>query len=158
MGLAFALLGAALAVGLPCAAAGIGISWVQSVSAKVVMADPDKFAKTLVLQLIPTSSGLYGFVVGFMVLLNTVMSDAANLSIMSGLILFAACLPVALTVGGVTLYQSKVCEAGVKMVARNDELSGRALTMSVITELFNLFGFIISILSVMMLTSGDMLN
>jgi V/A-type H+-transporting ATPase subunit K len=159
VGLAFALLGVTLAVGMPCAAAGTGISWVQSAAAAVTAENPDKFSKTLVFQLVPTAAGLYGFVVGFLVMLNTVMagSSAALLSPVAGLVLFASCLPVAFTVGAIPFFQAQVCTAGVVLVGQNDEMLGRALTMSVISELFNLFGFIVSVISVMMLTSGDVL-
>ncbi|MDR0975533.1 MAG: hypothetical protein LBM01_01050 [Christensenellaceae bacterium] len=153
MGLVFALFGATIAVALPCIGAGIGVAGVQKVSAKVAAEQPEKFASTLVLQLVPTSAGLYGFVVGFMVILSTVMGGAVP-TVTGGIILLAACCPVGLCDLFVTMAQGKVCEAGVKMIAKNGELSGRALTMSVISELFNLFGFIVSILAVMMIT-GD---
>ena len=67
-GIVFALLGVAVAVGL----AGMGSAWGVGIAgqaaAGVVTEDPGKFAKVLVLQLLPGTQGIYGLLVGFITL------------------------------------------------------------------------------------------
>ena len=153
LGNVFALIGAALAVLLTGVGAAIGTGIVQQAAAGVVSEKPEKFGKTLILQLIPSSGALYGFVVGFLILTNTpVMGGAdAAYSAADGLAILALSLPIAFVGLLATIAQAKVCAAGVRMIGKNDELAGRALTMAVFIELFTLFALIVSILGVLAL-------
>ncbi|MCL2846591.1 MAG: V-type ATP synthase subunit K [Firmicutes bacterium] len=150
MGNVFAMLGAALAIALPGIASSIGMSWVQRSAAGVITEQPEKFGKTMILQLIPSSATLYGFVVAFLIMGNAVMLGEGEYGYdaISGLTILAAALPIALVGFFGTLMQAKVCVAGVQMVGKDDSLSGRALVMAVFIELFVLFALIVSILSV----------
>ena len=145
-----AIIGAALAVALTGIGSAIGMSWVQQSAAGLVAEEPEKYGKTLILQLIPSSNALYGFVVGFLVFINMpFMGGAGYATIEEGLLVFACCLPIAI-VGMIACFaQAKVCVSGVQMVGKRAELSGRALTMAVFIELFALFALIISVLGVL---------
>ncbi|MCL2570559.1 MAG: V-type ATP synthase subunit K [Firmicutes bacterium] len=149
-----ALLGAALAIIATGVASAIGMSWVQRAAAGVVTEDPEKYGKTMILQLIPSSAGLYGFVVGFLVLINVFMGDGAAYTTSQGLLILIACLPIAIVGVVATIFQAKVCVAGIQMLSKREELSGRAIVMSVFIELFTLFGLIASILAVLQVTPG----
>jgi V/A-type H+-transporting ATPase subunit K len=91
-----AILGAAFAAGLCGVGASIGMAVVQRASAGLVAEQPDKYTKTLVLQLIPATAALYGFVVAFLVLQNVIMGNATGYSLYNGAMVFAGCLPIAL--------------------------------------------------------------
>ncbi|MCL2771545.1 MAG: permease [Firmicutes bacterium] len=151
LGNILALVGAIIAVVLTCSAASIGTRWVQEAVAGVISEQPDKFGKTLVLQLIPSSAALYGFVVGFLILLNTILAPegAVPYTTAEGLTLLVTCFAIGIVGFVATLMQAKVCTAGVKMIGRDGTLSGRALTMAVFIELFTLFSLIVSILAVL---------
>lgn len=150
LGNMLALIGAALAVVLTGIGSAVGMSWVQQAAAGVVSEEPEKYGKLLILQLIPSSNALYGFVVGFLVLLQTpIMGGGDALSAAQGLEILALCLPIAIVGLVAALAQAKVCAAGVRMVGKRVELSGRALTMSVFIELFALFALIVSVLGVL---------
>ena len=60
MGIVYALLGAAIAVLLAGAGSALGVGIAGQAAAGVVSEDPSKFAKVLVLQLLPGTQGLYG--------------------------------------------------------------------------------------------------
>jgi V/A-type H+-transporting ATPase subunit K len=152
-GNAFAILGAALAAALAGIGSSIGVSMVQQASCGVITERPELYNKTQVLQLIPASQALYGFVVGFLVLTRIVLVDAAY-SLTNGLMIMGGCLAIGISGLFSGIAQGKVCAAGVIMVGRREELSGRALTMAVVTELFALFGLIISILCVLLIPTG----
>ena len=142
-----AMVGAALAVALPAIGSAFGMSWVQQAAAGVVSEEPKKFGKTLILQLIPSSAALYGFVVAFLIMLNTsIMGPGYGQN--EGMMILVVSLPIALVGLFGTLMQAKVCVAGVRMVGKDESLGGRALTMGVFIELFILFALIVSVLSV----------
>ena len=68
LGIVYALLGAAVAVLLAGAGSAIGVGVAGQAAAGVVTEDPGKFAKVLILQLLPGTQGIYGLLVGFIVL------------------------------------------------------------------------------------------
>lgn len=152
-GNAFALIGAALAVGLCCTGSAFGMFYVQRASCGIVAEKPEKYSKTLILQLIPSSSALYGFIVAFLVLTKVVLASASY-TLNEGLMVMGGCLAVAIAGFTAAIAQGKVCASAAVMVGKRDDLLGRALTMSVFTELFALFGLIISILCVLLIPAS----
>jgi V/A-type H+-transporting ATPase subunit K len=142
---AYALIGAAIAVFLSCAGSAIGVSGAAQAAAGVLAEDPDKFGKTMALQLLPASQGLYGFVVGILVFTSAIGKDLAE---GTGMMLLAACLPIAIAGFFSAVYQGKVCVAAINMVSRRPEMSGRGLVMGVFVEIFALFAMVVSIIGV----------
>ena len=68
LGLFYALLGAALAVLMAGAGSAIGVGTAGQAAAGVMTEDPSKFAKVLVIQLLPGTQGLYGLLIVFVTL------------------------------------------------------------------------------------------
>ena len=68
MGMVYALLGAAVAVFLAGAGSAIGVGIAGQAASGVVTEDPSKFAKVLIMQLLPGTQGIYGMLVGFITL------------------------------------------------------------------------------------------
>ena len=61
-----------------------------------VTEDPSKFAKVLIIQLLPGTQSLYGLLVGFITLskIGILGGGALDVSVSSGLLILAACLPI----------------------------------------------------------------
>lgn len=97
-GLGFAILGAALTAGLCCIGSAKGTGMVGEAAAGLTSEDPDKSTKCLILQVLPGTQGLYGFVALFLVLGQTglLSGSVLDLSLTQGLSFFAACLPIML--------------------------------------------------------------
>jgi V/A-type H+-transporting ATPase subunit K len=152
-GNAFAIIGAALAASLAGAGSSFGVSYVQQACAGIVAENPEKYNKTLILQLIPASQALYGFVVGFLMLSKIVLQGTVY-SLTSGGMLLGACLAVGIAGFFSGIAQGRVCASAAVMVAKREELLGRGLVMAVVTELFALFGLIISVLGVLLIPTG----
>ena len=70
MGTVLALVGAALAVILAGMGSAYGVGVAGQAAAGVVSEDPSKFAKVLIIQLLPGTQGIYGLLVGFIALSN----------------------------------------------------------------------------------------
>lgn len=151
MGLFFALLGAALAVGVAGVGSAKGVGIASEAAAGVVTEDPSKFGKLLVLQLLPGTQGLYGLIIGIMVLINTgVLSGAGNgeMLLSTGFMYLAACLPMA--IGGLFsgISQGRVAATGANIVAKKPEESSKAIVSASLVELYALLAFIVSFLMV----------
>lgn len=67
-GLCLASLGVFLAVALAGVGSAIGVGLAGEAAAGIVIEEPEKFGKSLVLQLLPGTQGLYGFVIGLFIL------------------------------------------------------------------------------------------
>ena len=68
MGTVLALTGAALAVILAGMGSAYGVGIAGQAASGVVSEDPSKFAKVLIIQLLPGTQGIYGLRVGFIAL------------------------------------------------------------------------------------------
>ena len=149
-GLLLAFLGAALAIGIPGTGSAKGVGLASEAASAVVADDPSKFGRLLILQLLPGTQGLYGFIISIMVMTNTgVLSGTAPDNFMTGLIYFAACLPVAIGCFFSAIAQARVCVAGVNLVAKKPEESAKAIVAASLVELYALISFIGSLLLVM---------
>ena len=97
-GVGFAILGAALTAGLCCVGSAKGTGMVGEAAAGLVSEDPDKSTKCLILQVLPGTQGLYGFVALFIVLgqVGVLSGQTVDLTLAQGLAFFAACIPTAI--------------------------------------------------------------
>ncbi len=68
LGQVLALFGAALAVGLPGIGSARGVGIVGESAAGLVTEDPGKFGQALILQALPGTQGIYGFLAGFLII------------------------------------------------------------------------------------------
>lgn len=135
-------LGVALAVGLAGIGSAKGVGIAGQAAAGLVAEEPEKFGKALVLQLLPGTQGLYGFVIGFLVS-NKI---GADLSLTNGFYLLMACLPIALAGLFSGIAQGKAAAAGVAILAKNPEHTTKGIIFAAMVETYALLGFVISFL------------
>ena len=150
LGIILALTGAALSVTLTCIGSAKGVGMTGEASAPVMIDDPSKFSKLLILQLMPGTQGLYGLVVTVMVMLNIgLLGGSPDLSLTEGLLYFFACMPIA--IGGLisALVQARVTVTGVNIVAQKPSESGKAIVSATLVEFYALLCFIASMLMVL---------
>ena len=141
-GIVMATLGAALATLLSGIGSAKGVGIVGEVATGLMSEEPEKFGKSLVLQLLPGTQGLYGFVIGLMVLgkLN------ASMTFQNGLGILMACLPVALAGYGSAIAQGRVAASGISLLAKNEEQNTKGIIYSVMVETYALLSFVVSIM------------
>ena len=149
-GLALTLFGAAFAVIFAGIGSAKGVGLVGQASAGALSEDSSLFGKVLILQLLPGTQGLYGFIIAIFVLIrtNVLSGTPVELTWQQGLLYLAACLPIAF--GGLLsgIHQGKVAAAGVSLVAKKPDQSGRAITMASLVEFYAILPFLISFLAV----------
>ena len=150
LGIVYALLGAALAVFLAGAGSAIGVGIAGQAASGVVSEDPSKFAKVLVIQLLPGTQGIYGLLVGFITLskIGLLGGGILDLTPQQGLLILAACLPVGIVglISGKS--QGQTAAAAIGIVAKKPEQFGKAMLFPAMVETYAILSLLISILAV----------
>ncbi len=150
-GINFALLGAAIAAVVSGIGSALAVSRVGETVSGLLSEKPELFGKALVLQAIPGTQGLYGFIVAFLIVLKLGFfgGNVPDLTFAQGMYFVFASLPVG--VGGYysAIRQGRVAAAGVTLLAKQPEASGKAITSAGLVELYAIFGLIVSLLLVL---------
>ena len=149
MGIVFALAGAALASILAGIGSAIGVGKAGQAAAGVVTEDPGKFSKVLILQLLPGTQGIYGLLVAFITLskIGVLGGEIATLTLTQGLLIFAACLPIALVGWLSAMSQGKAAVAGIMMVAKKPDQMTKGMIFAAMVETYAILALLISILA-----------
>jgi len=147
-GLIFALLGAALAVALAGSGSAIGVAIAGKAGSGVISEKPELFGRVLILQVLPGTQGLYGFLLSVLILVSTgvLAGNPAALSEETGMAFLYASLPIA--IGGLVsaIYQGKAAAAAIHMIAKQPTMTGRGMTMTALVETYAILSLLVSIL------------
>ena len=151
-GLALAFLGGGLAAGLSCAGSAKGTGITGEAAAGLVSEDPDQFAKCLILQVVPGTQGLYGFVIWFFVLLQIGVfggSGIQSISVTQGLGYFVSCVPM--MIGGLisAKAQGRVAASCINIVSKKPDDWSKGIILCVIVEFYAILSLIASILLIL---------
>lgn len=139
-GIVFGVLGVACAVLLAGIGSAKGVGIAGEAAAGVVVEEPDKFVKSLILQLLPGTQGLYGFVIGLFIMFKL----SVDMPLAEGIYLFMASLPVGLVGLFSAIAQAKVSIAGMNILAKNEEQSTKGIIFSVMVETYAILAFAMS--------------
>ncbi len=153
-GLAMALLGAGLAVALPCIGSAKGTGIAGEAGTGLLCEQPEKSGKVMVLQLLPGTQGLYGLVVWFFALITMGFMDGsvdANMAVTTGFQFFAACLPMA--IGGMlsAMAQGRVAAGSINILAKKPDDWSKGLILCGIVEFYAILSLLASMLMLMWL-------
>lgn len=154
LGLALAILGAACAALFAGIGSAKGVGLVGEAAAGVVSVDPNKFSKVLILQLLPGTQGLYGLLTAILLLsrIGVIGSGAVSLNVSQGLMFFAASLPIAIVGLFSGIAQGRAAAAGVGIVAKKPDHSGKGIIMAAMVETYAILALLISILLIYNIT------
>jgi len=149
-GIVWALAGAAAAVILAGCGSALGVGAAGQAAAGVVTEDPSKFAKVLLLQLLPGTQGIYGLLVAFLTLskIGIIGGGAADLSKETGMLIFAACLPIAIVGLVSAIHQGKTSVASIGIIAKKPDQFAKAMLFPAMVETYAILALLISILAV----------
>ena len=127
---------------------GIGVGIAGEAAAGVVAEDPNKFAKVLIMQLLPGTQGIYGLLVGFITLakIGLLGGSMAALDPMTGLLILGGCLPIGI-VGLVSgKYQGMTSAAAIGIVAKREDQFGKAMLFPAMVETYAILALLTSVL------------
>ena len=150
LGIVYALRGAAVAVFLAGAGSALGVGIAGQAASGVMAEDPSKFAKVLILQLLPGTQGLYGLIIGFVTLskIGLLGGGPVDVSVQTGLLILAACLPIGIVglISGKS--QGKTAAAAIGIVAKKPDQFGKAMLFPAMVETYAILALLISFLAV----------
>jgi V/A-type H+-transporting ATPase subunit K len=148
IGVILAILGAVLAVGLAGIGSAFGVGTAGRAGAGLVSEEPEKFGKVLLLQALPGTQGIYGFLAAVMVLqkIGLLGGELIEVTIAQGFAIFLACLPIILTGFVSGIIQGKVSAAGMGIIAKQPADSGKAVILSAMVETYAVIGLLATIL------------
>lgn len=149
-GLFIALLGAALAVGLSGVGSAKGVGLVGEAGAGLLSQQPKMFSKVLILQILPGTQGLYGFIVALITFnkIGLLGGTLAELTVAQGFSFLAASLPIAITGFLSAIYQGRVAAAGISLIAKQPTQTARAMTLSALVETYAVLTFLVSLIAI----------
>ena len=153
-GRVLAILGAALAGLLAGMGSAKGVGIVGVASSGLLIEDPSKFGKALLLQALPGTQGIYGLVTAFMIL-NTIglFGTPIELTVEMGGYLLMASLPVGIVGFYSGIQQGKVAASGISLIAKRPSESGKAITSAVLVETYAIFALLVSLLPIIFFNS-----
>ena len=150
-GLALALLGAGLAAVLSGIGSAKGTGLAGEAGTGLLCADPSKFGKIMILQVIPGTQGLYGLVIWFFAMLQmgALNGTAAGMDVATGVRYFMACLPIAL--GGLlsALAQGRVAVASINILAKKPDDWSKGMILCITVEFYAILSLLASFLMIL---------
>lgn len=154
IGQILALCGAVLAVVLSGMGSSKGVGRAGETAAGVSTENPEVNSKLLVLQLLPATQGIYGFLISVIVLIktNVLGGTMVPVTMEQGIAVIIACLPVGIVGYYSAIRQGKVSEASMLMTGQRPEMSGKGITMTVMVETYAVLALLISFLMVNSIT------
>lgn len=153
LGLALAIAGAALAALFSGIGSARGVGMVGQAAAGLISEDPSKFTKVLILEILPGTQGLYGFITAIMVMIKIKLlsGEPIMLTVQQGIAVFVACLPMAVVGYFSALHQAKVAAAGVSVVAKKPDQQSKAMVLSAMVETYAVLALLTSLLFILRL-------
>lgn len=151
----YALLGAALAAGLSGVGSAKGVGMAGEAAAGLIAEDPDKFGKALILQLLPGTQGIYGLLVGFIILMKVgILGTIVPITEAQGLIMLMGALPTGIVGLLSAIAQGKTAVSGIMLMSTRPEEQGKAITMAIMVETYAVFALLISMLVILLMPIG----
>lgn len=156
LGFALAILGAAVAALIAGIGSAKGVGIVGQAAAGVVSVDPSKFSKVLILQLLPGTQGLYGLLTAVLLLsrIGALGGTPVELTTAQGLMFLASGLPIGIVGLFSGIAQGKAAAAGVGIVAKKPEQSGKGVILAAMVETYAILALLISILIIVNINIG----
>lgn len=149
-GQTLALLGAALAATMAGIGSAKGVGTVGEAASGMLIEDPSKFGKALLLQALPGTQGIYGLVTAFMILYKIgILSTPMTLTMAEGAYFLMASLPMAFVGYLSAIHQGRVAAAGIHLIAKRPGEVGKAITSAALVETYAIFALLISLLPIL---------
>jgi len=147
-GLILALIGAITATLLSGIGSALGVGITARAAAGVLSEKPNLFGKLLILLAIPTTNGIYGFLISILIMVQSGMlgGDVSALTTNDGFRYFIASIPIGIVglIAGVA--QAKAAASAIYMSGKRPELSARGIVMSSMIETYPILALLISVL------------
>ena len=145
-GLAIGLFAAAIAAILPGMGSAKAVGLAGETAAGVSAETPEASSKLTLLQLLPATQGIYGFVIAIVIMakIGIMGGSGAVVPVDKALML----LPIALVGYFSAIAQGKCAAGSMLMVGRRPEMQGKGMMMTAMVETYAVLALLISFLCV----------
>ncbi len=143
----FALMGAAVAA-LAGIGSAMGVGIAGQAAAGALAEDPKKFGKTLILQALPGTQGIYGLLMAFLIFIRIGLlgGGMVDLTVSQGLYILASGIPIGLVGIWSGIAQGKAAAAGVMLLGKRSDQMAKGIIYAAMVETYAIFALLISIL------------
>ncbi len=135
--LILAYVGVALMVGVTGLASAIGTAICGMATVGSMKKNPGKFGSYMVLSVMPSTQGLYGFA-AFFVLQGKI---SAGMPMLASAAIFGVGLIMAISGVSSAYMQSKVCANGIAAIGNGHDVMGKTMILGAFPELYAILGF-----------------
>ena len=110
--------------------------------------DPKKFGRSLLLQALPGTQGIYGVVIAFLIMVKTGFLTGAmgDLSVAQGLYYLAAGVPIGVVGFASGIGQGKAAASALQLMAKRQDQMAKGIIYTVMVETYAILAFVVSIL------------
>ncbi len=152
--------GAGLAFGLAGAGSACGIATAAHAGAGVLREKPELFGRMLIMIALPGTQGFYGFIAAILIMTQTglIGGGPLKISLGTGLALFFIGLGDGIAQLVSAIKQGEASAAGIALVARRPESSGRAILFPAFVETYAVVALLATILFIIFLTQPSVLQ
>ena len=142
-----ALLGAAIAA-LAGIGSAMGVGIAGQAASAVLAEDPKKFGKTLILQALPGTQGIYGLIIAFLIMQKIGLLGGAmvDLSIAQGAYFLAAGIPIGFVGIWSGIAQGKAAAAALQLTAKRPDQMVKGIIYTAMVETYAIFALLVSVL------------
>lgn len=149
-GQVFAVMGAAAAMIFAGMGSAKGVGLVGECVSGLITEDPAKGSKATILQLLPGTQGLYGFITAFLIMIKTkLLSNPLPLTTAQGLYFLFAALPIAVVGYQSAIKQGRVAATGINVLAKRPEAMGKAIMSASLVETYAILALLVSVLLIL---------
>lgn len=137
-----AIIGILLAMILSGTGSARGVGMTGEAAAALSKEQPEKFGKSMILQLLPGTQGFYGFVIAMMIL----SQNYENMTFDMGIKALIAGLVVGFVGLTSAVAQGRVATASIQILAKNEEHFMKGAIYAGMVEMYAILGFVIAFL------------
>ena len=151
MGVALALLGAAIAALFAGVGSAIGVGIAGQAAAGVVSEDPNKFSKVLVLQVLPGTQGIYGLLIAFIIMVKIGLlggDGMVDLTVAQGASIFMASIPMGIVGLVSAIYQGRAAASGIMLVGKKPNELSKGMLFAAMVETYAVLALLVSFLMI----------
>ena len=146
-GNSLAILGAAIAA-LAGIGSAMGVGIAGQAASAVVAEDPKKFGKTIILQALPGTQGIYGLIIAFLIMvkIGLLSGNMVDLTAAQGFYFMCAGIPI----GAVGIWSGiapgKAAAAALQLTAKRPDQMVKGIIYTAMVETYAIFALLVSVL------------
>lgn len=150
-----ALLGAAMA-SLAGIGSAIGVGIAGQAAKGVLVEDPKKFGKTLIMQALPGTQGIYGLLMAFLIFIKIGMlsGNPIDITVSQGIAIFVSAIPIGLIGICSGIAQGKASATGIMILGQRPDQMTKGIIYAAMVETYAIFGLLVSILMLLNIQVG----